>query len=63
MLIVAALGGNAVSLPGKEGNIAEQYEASVANELKQLIVVIRGTRDDMRRIADDLDLVAWRLAR
>ena len=28
MLIVAALGGNAVSLPGKEGNIADQYEAT-----------------------------------
>ena len=30
MLIVAALGGNAVSLPGKEGNIADQYEATRA---------------------------------
>lgn len=30
MLIVAALGGNAVSLPGKEGNIADQFEATRA---------------------------------
>src|SRR4051812_7715652 len=30
MLIVVALGGNAVSLPGKEGNIADQYEATRA---------------------------------
>ncbi|MFT3786899.1 MAG: carbamate kinase [Tepidisphaeraceae bacterium] len=28
MLIVVALGGNAVSLPGKEGNIAEQFAAT-----------------------------------
>ncbi len=28
MLIVTALGGNAVSLPGKEGNIADQYAAT-----------------------------------
>jgi carbamate kinase len=30
MLIVAALGGNAVSLPGKEGNIADQFAATRA---------------------------------
>jgi carbamate kinase len=30
MLIVTALGGNAVSLPGKEGNIADQYAATRA---------------------------------
>ena len=30
MLIVVALGGNAVSLPGKEGNIADQYAAAKA---------------------------------
>ena len=30
MLIVVALGGNAVSLPGKEGNIADQFEATRA---------------------------------
>src|SRR5690348_7731780 len=30
MLVVAALGGNAVSLPGKEGNIADQYAATRA---------------------------------
>ena len=28
MLIVAALGGNAVSLPGREGNIADQFAAT-----------------------------------
>src|SRR4051812_29668511 len=28
MLIVVALGGNAVSLPGKEGNIADQFAAT-----------------------------------
>src|SRR3954464_12701010 len=28
MLIVIALGGNAVSLPGKEGNIADQFAAT-----------------------------------
>ena len=30
MLIVVALGGNAVSLPGKEGNIADQFAATRA---------------------------------
>src|SRR5688572_7764288 len=30
MLIVVALGGNAVSLPGKEGNIEDQYAATRA---------------------------------
>jgi carbamate kinase len=30
MLIVVALGGNAVSLPGKEGNIADQFNATRA---------------------------------
>src|SRR3954465_15581623 len=40
MLIVAALGGNAVSLPGKEGNIADQFAATraVCVPLADLIV-------------------------
>src|SRR5205823_9678126 len=39
MLIVVALGGNAVSLPGKEGNIAEQYEAT-RGAIKPLVDLI-----------------------
>jgi carbamate kinase len=41
MLIVAALGGNAVSLPGKEGNIADQYEATRA-AIKPLVDLVLG---------------------
>jgi len=39
MLIVIALGGNAVSLPGKEGNIADQFAATrgVCGPLADLI--------------------------
>jgi len=39
MLIVAALGGNAVSLPGTEGNIPEQYAATRA-AIKPLVELI-----------------------
>src|SRR5205823_10956743 len=39
MLIVVALGGNAVSLPGKEGNIADQY-AATRGAIKPLVELL-----------------------
>ncbi len=42
MLIVAALGGNAVSPPGKEGNIAEQYEATRAAIIPLADLILAG---------------------
>src|SRR5438552_2814083 len=48
MLIVIALGGNAVSLPGKEGNIADQFAAA------------RHERDDGWQVREDPANRGWR---
>ncbi len=44
MLIVAALGGNAVTLPGTEGNIAEQFAATTAAVTPIVDLLLAGHR-------------------
>src|SRR5437667_2528 len=65
MLIVIALGGNAVSLPGTEGNIPEQFAATRAamkpvGPFMSKEVADRHVRDDKWKIAEDDARGGWR---